>query len=202
MTTIDRARKSFFEIGFALRRPEAFARRWRDRRENPGDAPDPIVFLLLLSSAIFGIAVYGLTMGLHLGLEGMMLAGLRAPLAAGSAWCLALPALYVIHGALGSRLDASTTLLAALATVSFGSLAMLASVPVSWFFSLALPFTWARWAVNLVVFAGVGFCMSDVFLRTMRALEPDESVAYPAVWLVLLAVIGAELMTLLELFTF
>src|SRR5688572_11051838 len=140
MTLAQRALSSFFEIGFALRKPEAFARRWRDRRTQPEDAPDPIVFLLLLLTAVVGLAAYGLTMGLHLGPGAMLSAGFRAPLAVGSAWLVALPALYIIHGALGSRLDASTTLLVALSTVSFASLAMLASVPINWFFTLALPF--------------------------------------------------------------
>jgi hypothetical protein len=193
---------SFFEIGLALRRPEQLAKRWRDREERPSDAPDPVVFGLLLATAVLGLAAYGLTMGLHLGPKAMIASAVRAPVAAGAAWCVALPALYVIHGALGSRLDVSTTLLAALATVSFGSLAMLASVPVNWFFTLALPYTWARVLVNLLVFSGVGFCMSDVFLRTMRALEPDESLAYPIVWLLLLAIVGTELMVLLDVFTF
>lgn len=202
MTLAQRALSSFFEIGFALRKPEVFAKRWRDRREQPAGAPDPIVFALLLLTAIVGLAAYGVTMGLHLGPTAMISAGIRAPLAAGCAWLVALPALYIIHGALGSRLDASTTLLVALSTVSFASLAMLASVPINWFFTLALPFTWARYLINGLVFAGVGFCMGDVFLRTMRALEPDEGVTYPILWLVLLAGIGGELMILLDLFQF
>ena len=86
--------------------------------------------------------------------------------------------------------------------MSFGSLALLASVPITWFFGLALPYGFVRLAVNLAVFAGVGVCMVDVFLRTMKALEPERSRAYALLWLVLVGVIGAELMTLFSLFHF
>ncbi|HEY8211229.1 MAG TPA: hypothetical protein VIG99_27285 [Myxococcaceae bacterium] len=188
------------EIGLALRRPEALALRWRDRRKNEADAPPRMVFPLLLANAILGIAAYGLTMGLHQGMGGMLAGALKAPFAAGLAWTVALPALYIINSSLGSKLDSSTTVLAALATVSFGALAMLASVPVSWFFSLALPYDLVRTAVNLVVFSAVGICMVDVFLRTMKALEPDRSRFFAVVWLLLVAVIGAELMVLVDLF--
>jgi hypothetical protein len=193
------------EIGLAVRRPEQLALRWRDRgsREPASDAPpEPIVFWLLLLSATLGLAGYGLTLGLHAGPAAMLLAALKAPAACGTAWVIALPALYVINSALGSKLDLSTTVLAALATVSFGALAMLASVPVNWFFTLALPYAPVRWLVNITVFAGVGVAMSDVFLRVMKALEPQRSLFFPTVWLGLLALIGIELMTSLQLFNF
>jgi hypothetical protein len=159
-------------------------------------------FPVLLGNAVLGIAAYGLVMRLHEGWAGMLAGALKASVAAGLAWTLALPALYILNSALGSRLDASTTLLAALTTVSFGALALLASIPITWFFGLALPYGWARLAVNLLVFAGVGVCMADVFLRTLRALEPEHSRAYGFVWLVLVGVIGAELMALFSLFHF
>lgn len=195
-----RLRGAASEIFIALRRPDQLVCRWRDRAARPGEAPDPLVFAALLASAIGGIFVYGLTMGLHLGVIPMLVSGTKAPVAAGTAWVIALPALYVIHSARGGKIDASTTLLAALTTVSFGALAMLASVPINWFFTLALPFTWSRVLVSLVVFSGVGFCMSDVFLRVMRALEPERSLSFPVIWLMLLGVIGTELMLLLDLF--
>jgi hypothetical protein len=200
MSTVLQLRRGFVEIGLALRRPEALALRWRNRQESASEAPPKLVFPLLLANAIFGIAAYGLTMGLHLGVGGMLAGAIKAPFAAGLAWLVALPALYIINSSLGSKLDASTTILAALATVSFGALAMLASVPVSWFFSLALPFDFVRGAVNVLVFTAVGICMIDVFLRTMKALEPDRSRAFAAVWLLLVGVIGAELMVLVDLF--
>ena len=55
-------------------------------------------------------------------------------------------------------------------------------------------------SVNLLVFAGVGIAMSDVFLRVMRRLEPQR--AAPAWWLVLLAVIGSQLFYVAGLFQF
>ena len=191
---------AILDVGVALRRPEEFTTRWRDRRQSPG--PRPMIFPVLLGSAVLGIAAYGLVMRLHEGWGGMLSGMLKAPVAAGLAWTIALPALYILNSALGSKLDASTTLLAALTTVSFGSLALLASVPITWFFGLALPYGFVRLAVNLAVFAGVGVCMVDVFLRTMKALEPERSRAYALLWLVLVGVIGAELMTLFSLFRF
>jgi hypothetical protein len=200
VNTLDEIRIGVIEIGSALRRPEEFTVRWRDRRT--AKAPNAAVFPILIANAILGLAVYGLTMGIHAGAAGMLQAGVRAPLAAGAAWTIALPALYIINTALGSRLDASTTFLAALTTVSFGALAMLASVPVNWFFSLALPYPETRLAVNLLVFTGVGVCMSDVFLRVMKALEPERSNLYALLWLALVGVIGGELMVLFDVFSF
>jgi hypothetical protein len=191
---------AILDVGVALRRPEEFTTRWRDRGLVPG--PRPMIFPVLLGSAVLGIAAYGMVMRLHEGWGGMLGGMLKAPVAAGLAWIIALPALYILNSALGSKLDASTTLLAALSTVSFGSLALLASVPITWFFGLALPYGFVRLAVNLAVFAGVGVCMVDVFLRTMKALEPERSLAYALLWLVLVGVIGAELMTLFSLFHF
>jgi hypothetical protein len=54
--------------------------------------------------------------------------------------------------------------------------------------------------VQLVTFAGVAICMVDVFMRTMRALEPERSRFYPFLWLALVGVIGGELMVFLRLF--
>jgi hypothetical protein len=184
------------EIGVALRRPEEFTLRWRDRKVV--QAPSPLVFPLLIANAVVGLAAYGLTLGLHRGLGGMIEGAAKAPLAAGLAWTLALPALYIINSALGSTLDASTTFLAALTTVSFGALAMLASVPINWFFSLALPFWPVRLLVNVVIFAGVGIAMVDVFMRVMKALEAERSRFYAFLWLALVGVIGIELMSLLD----
>jgi hypothetical protein len=193
-------REGIREVGLALRRPESLAVRWRDRTPQP--TVKPIVFPILLLNAILGLAAYGLTLGLDRGVHGMLLGALKAPLAAGTAWTLALPALYILNSALGSKLDSSTTLLAALATVSFGALAMLASVPINWFFTLATPWPAMRWAVNLTIFTGVGVCMMDVFLRVMKALEPDRRRTFAVLWLGLVCVIGTELMALVHLFDF
>jgi hypothetical protein len=201
MSTALQLRRGIEEIGLALRRPEQLATRWRDRHQDAAGAPPPLVFPILLANAVLGIAAYGLTMGLHQGVGGMLAGAVKAPFAAGLAWMVALPALYIVNSSLGSKLDASTTVLAALATVSFGALAMLASVPVNWFFSLALPYDAVRLAVNGLVFASVGICMTDVFLRVMKALEPDRKRGFAVIWLLLVGVIGAELMTLVDLFS-
>lgn len=200
MHVVEDLRASIREVGLAVRRPEALAVRWRDRGESP--TVTPLVFPVLLLNAIAGLAAYGLTLGLHRGVGGMLEGAVKAPLAAGTAWALALPALYILNTTFGSKLDGSTTLLAALTTVSFGALAMLASVPVNWFFTLATPWPATRWLVNLAVFSGVGVCMIDVFLRVMKALEPERTRAFAVVWLGLVGVIGAELMALIRLFTF
>lgn len=188
------------EIGAALKRPEQLAIRWRDRAQYPEDTPTRAVFAVFLINAIIGLAIYGLTMGMHRGTEAMLLSALKTPLACGIAWTVTLPGLYVLNSATGSKLDASTTTLVALTTVSFGALAMLASVPVNWFFSLALPYKFTRILVNLLIFGGVGVCMSDVFLRTIRAAEPGRSVTIAFGWLVLLCAIGMQLHLLLGIF--
>jgi hypothetical protein len=199
MTLTEELRAAIREVGVALRRPEEFTLRWKERGAH---GPHPIRFPVLLASAVLGIAAYGLVMRLHEGWAGMLAGACKATVAAGLAWVLALPALYILNSALGSKLDVSTTVLAALTTVSFGALALLAGAPVTWFFSLALPYAWVRLAVNVLVFCGVGVCMADVFLRTLRALEPERSRAFGALWLALVAVIGAELMALFSLFHF
>src|ERR1044072_4939452 len=86
----------------------------------------------------------------------------------------ALPALYILNSFTGSRLRASTTFLAALVTTSWGGLAMIASIPVNLFFTAALPVPHVVLLVNLVVFAGVGVSMVDVFCRVMARLEPER----------------------------
>src|SRR5262249_11567292 len=91
-------------------------------------------------TSILGTTAYGLIMGLPGGAEGMFLGGLRCTAAAGIAWSLPLPALYVLNSISGSRLRPSTTFLAALVTTSWGGLAMLAAIPIAWFFTVALPF--------------------------------------------------------------
>ncbi len=55
--------------------------------------------------------------------------------------------------------------------------------------------------VNLVVFAGVGVAMIDVFARVMRALEPARG-RMPAWWLALVGAIGGELFYAFGLFRF
>jgi len=74
---------------------------------------------------------------------------------------------------------AGTTFLVALVTTSWGGLAMIASIPINWFFTVSFQeVASAAWVprlvllVNLVVFAGVGMAMIDVFGRVIESVEP------------------------------
>jgi hypothetical protein len=192
-------------VGQALREPEEFARHWHD-----GDAPYPWwVFSALALTAISGTLTYGMTMGLLGGPRAVALGGILCTAAAGLAWGVALPALYIFNSLSGSKLHAGTTLLAALVTTSWGGLAMIASIPINWFFTVALAdlvadpshITWLVRAVNLVVFTGVGVAMTDIFGRVMEALEPDRG-RWPVLWLAVVATIGGELFYAFGLFQF
>lgn len=193
----DNVRAGLRHVGLALRQPEDFAWQW-ETSENRYPAG---VWVALLVTAIIGTTTYGMTMGLLGGADDVLRKGLFCTLAAGLAWTIALPALYVLNSLAGSNLRASTTLLAALVTVSWGGLAMIASIPINWFFTTAIPHPGFVLAVNLVVFAGVGMAMSDVFSRVMRRLEPARETA-PVWWLGLLGVTGSELFYVFELFRF
>jgi hypothetical protein len=184
-------------VGQALRMPEEFAVAWNDGAVRYRWW----VWLSLLATAILGTTTYGMTMGLLGGTANVLYKGLACTLAAGLAWGIALPALYILNSLAGSRLPASSTLLAAMVTTSWGGLAMMASIPINWFFSVAVPHPTFVLAVNLIVFAGVGVAMIDVFQRVMRSLEPHRSAA-PTWWLALVAVIGAELFYFFGLFQF
>jgi hypothetical protein len=193
----NRLRSGLAHVSEALHEPEAFALRWHAE-----GAPYPLwVFAALLLTAIAGTLTYGMTMGVLGGAGRMVQTGLACTFAAGVAWSLPLPALYILNSVTGSRLRASTTFLAALVTTSWGGLAMIASVPINLFFTTALPYPWFVLLVNLVVFAGVGVAMIDVFARTMQALEPARGKT-PAWWLALVGAIGAELFYALGLFQF
>ena len=161
-------------------------------------ASDLPALLALGATASLGVGAYGAALHAHAGV-GPALAGAGAAVAAaGAAWCATLPTLTIIGALQGSRLPARTVIIAALVTVSFGGLAMLASVPVLWFVELCLPHNWARLAVSLVSFAGVGLCMADVFGRVMAELEGHR--ARHLAWLLLLSLVGAELFWALGLF--
>ncbi len=184
-------------VGQALRDPELFAERW-----NAGEANYRWwVWAALTLTAILGTSTYGMTMGLLGGTEDVLQKGFRLTLAAGVAWAIPLPALYILNSLSGSRLKASSTLLAALVTVSWGGLAMMASIPVNWFLSAAVPNAGFVLVVNLIVFAGVGISMSDVFLRVMSRLEPHRKQP-PAWWLMLVASMGTELFYFFGVFHF
>lgn len=192
-----RLRASLGHIGQALREPESFAYRWHAE----GAPYAWWVFLALILTAISGTMTYGLTMGLLGGPQRMLACALYCTLAAGIGWSLPLPALYILNSATGSRLRASTTFLAALVTTSWGGLAMIASIPINWFFTVAIPVPSFVFLVNVVVFTGVGVAMIDVFSRVMERLEPARG-RYPALWLALVGAIGGELFYAFGLFQF
>jgi hypothetical protein len=193
------------QVGLALREPEEFARRWHG-----GEAPYSWwIFAALALTAIAGTTTYGLTMGLLGGPGAVVLDSLRCTAAAGLAWGIALPSLYIFNSLSGSRLGASTTLLAALVTTSWGGLAMIASIPINWFFTVAFAdlvadpsrVTWLVRGVNLVVFTGVGVSMVDIFGRVMAVLEPQRG-RWPVLWLAVVSAIGGELFYAFGLFQF
>jgi hypothetical protein len=186
---------SLEQIAQALREPEAFTLRWHQQ----GSPYGPTVFLALALTAIAGTMTYGLVMGLVGGPQEMILDGLRFTAAAGIAWSLPLPALYILNSLAGSRLRPSTTFLATLVTTSWGGLAMLAALPIAWFFTVALPHPLVILAVHVATFTLIGIAMTDVFCRVMAHLEPARG-RMPAWWLLLVGAIGLELFHAFGLF--
>jgi hypothetical protein len=184
-------------VGRALRAPEDFAQQWQIGVAHYS----PWVWAALFGTAIFGTTTYGMTMGLLGGIQDVLFKACICTFAAGMAWTVALPALYILNSLGGSRLSFSSTVLAALVTVSWGGLAMVASIPLNWFFLTAIPHPRFALLLNLVIFAGVGIAMADVFRRVMRRLEPERE-TFPAWWLLLLTAIGSELFFHLGLFHF
>src|SRR5262249_9593128 len=161
-----RLRDGLAHVGQALRDPEAFTLRWH--REG---APYAWwVFAALALTAVAGTLSYGLTLGILGGPGRMASCALACTAAAGGRWGLPVPALDVLNSLSGWRLRASTPLPAALVTTSWGGLALMASIPINWFFTVAVPVGWFVLLVNLVVFAGVGAAMVDVFCRVMERL--------------------------------
>jgi hypothetical protein len=193
----DDLRLGIRQVGVALRDPEAFAVAWNEGRN---DYQWP-VWVALLVTAIVGTTTYGMTMGLLGGAGDIFFKGFICTLAAGLAWAIPLPALYILNSLSGSRLPASSTLLAALVTVSWGGLAMIASIPINWFFTATVPHPTFVLLVNLIVFTGVGVSMVDVFRRVMLRLEPKRHFA-PVWWLMIVGIIGAELFFFFGLFQF
>ncbi len=190
-------RAGVHHVGLALRDPETFAAQWN---EGQTDYKLPVWFSLL-ATAVLGTTTYGMTMGLLGGGPDIAYKGFVCTLAEGLAWAIPLPALYILNSLSGSRLAASSTLLGALVTVSWGGLAMIASIPINWFFTATIPHPGCVLLVNLVVFAGVGVSMIDVFRRVMLRLEPQRQFA-PTWWLAIVSVIGAELFYFFGLFQF
>ena len=185
------------QVGLALRDPEDFALGYHR------DPPRNGVFIWagLFGTAVLGTLTYGMTMGLLGGAGDVCRKAVLCTLGAGLAWSLPLPALYILNSLSGSKLPARSTLLAALVTTSWGGLAMMASIPVNWFFTVAIPQPMFVLLVNLTVFAGVGISMIDVFRRVMERLEPARGSA-PVWWIVLVGVLGSELFYSFGLFHF
>jgi hypothetical protein len=195
--TAEIVRSAIGHVGVALREPEDFALAWQTgQRRYPW-----FVWLGLAATAVLGTTTYGMSMGLGGGGGRMLECGLLCTLAAGLAWAIPLPALYILNSMSGSRLPVGSTVLAALVTTSWGGLAMIASIPINWFFSVAIPFPPFLLLVNLVVFAGVGVAMMDVFGRVMEKLEPERG-RLPVWWLLLVGAIGGELFYFFGLFHF
>jgi hypothetical protein len=199
-----RLQSSIAHVTGALRDPEGFAVRW-DRGEVEYEW---WVWGALIATAILGTTTYGMTMGLLGGPREVVLRAVACTTAAGLAWGIALPALYILNSLSGSRLHVGSTFLAALVTVSWGGLAMIASIPINWFFTIALPglarpgaLPWLIRLVNLAVFAGVGTAMADIFGRVMQALEPERG-RKPLWWLAVVTAIGSELFYAFGLFDF
>lgn len=190
-------RAGLSQILSALEAPEDFAQRWQTGAQRYPTS----VWLALMLTAIAGTLTYGMTMGILGGAPRVVTAGLSCTLAAGLAWGISLPALYIINSIFGSRLSISSTVLAALVTTSWGGLAMIASIPINWFFTVAVPYEPFILAVNLLIFTGVGIAMIDVFGRIMQRLEPGRG-RLPTVWLLLVAAIGGELFYFFDLFNF
>jgi hypothetical protein len=193
----EQMRSGIEHVRSALREPEEFAHQWAC-----GDVRYPWwVWLSLGMTAALGTTTYGMTMGLLGGTVDVFHKGFLCTLAAGLAWGIPLPALYILNSLSGARISAASTLLAALVTTSWGGLAMIASIPINWFFSTAVPQQGFVLLVNLTIFAGVGVAMIDVFQRVMVRLEPDRE-APPTWWLVLVGTIGSELFYFFGLFHF
>lgn len=190
-------RSGILHVGQALRQPEDFAVAWHDGAVRYRWW----VWVSLMATAIIGTMTYGMTMGLLGQVEDVVYKGLSCTLAAGLAWGIPLPALYILNSLSGSRLPLSSTFLAALVTTSWGGLAMIASIPINWFFSVAVPHAGFVLLVNLTVFAGVGVSMIDVFNRVMRRLEPRREMT-PTWWLLIVGAIGGELFYSFGLFDF
>lgn len=193
----EKLKSGLMHVGLALRDPELFAVRWNSGEVNYRWW----VWASLVATAIAGTTTYGMTMGILGSTSTLFYKAFACTTAAGLAWAISLPTLYILNSLSGSRLRASSTLLAALVTVSWGGLAMIASIPINWFLTVAVPHAGFVMFVNVVVFAGVGISMTDVFRRVMQKLEPERT-ATPVWWLTLVGSIGVELFYSFELFNF
>ena len=190
-------RHDLLHVGEALRKPEDFVARWHRDEVHFGW----LVWAALIFTSVAGTMAYGMSMGLLGGPGKVLLSSLSLSVAAGLAWAIPLPALYILNSLTGSRLGMGTTFLSAIVTTSWGGLAMMASLPINWFFTVSIPVPWFVRLENIVVFAGVGVAMVDVFGRVMERLEPRRG-RLPVWSLLLVGSIGTELFYAFRLFDF
>ena len=95
----DSVRASLAHVGQALREPEDFTLAWH--RQAVDYRPE--VWLALMLTAIAGTVSYGMTMGIGLGARAIAEKATLLTLAAGLAWAIPLPALYILGSLAGSR---------------------------------------------------------------------------------------------------
>src|SRR5262245_122305 len=89
----DKIRSGIVHVGLALREPEEFA-----CRSETGAVHYPWwVWVALGLTAMLGTTTYGMTMGLMQGTPAIFSKGLLCTLAAGLAWGIPLPALYILN---------------------------------------------------------------------------------------------------------
>jgi hypothetical protein len=182
----------FDTILTALREPERFTAAGAFARPSLG------TLVALGGTATLGVGAYGAAMHAHDGLAAAGFGLVAAIGAAGATWCATVPSLYVLGSLNGSRLDPYGVALTTLTMVSFGGVAMLASVPVLWFFETCLPVDGARLAVHVLTFAGVGLSMMDVWVRSMRRVEGGRLLHLA--FLALFALVGLEMFLVFGLF--
>jgi hypothetical protein len=198
MSTLTAPPSGLALIGEAIRAPEQLVLRWRDRAR---DAPaQHTVFVVLGVSTLLSLLAYGFTMGVPTGLHSIFTHSLYIPLIAVVAWGICLPSLYILTASSGSQLDRSTTFLAALVAMHFGSVARLASAPLSWFFGVALPNPMLLTAVHVLVFGITALGMVYAFLRVLKKAAPELNTFTPLVWLCCVGLIDVELKAILHIF--
>ena len=148
------------------------------------------VWIALVLTAIVGTTTYGMTMGILGGVERILLAGLSCTLAAGLAWGIPLPALYILNSMSGSRLSDQFDSARGAGHDKLGRPGDDRVDP----YQLVLHRRRAIRAIHPCSEPGCvcrrpAMAMIDVFGRVMQKLEPARG-RLPAMWLILVAAIG------------
>lgn len=166
-----------------------------------GDQPPAASTLATLAGgASVGIAGFGAAIHAAEGPVAMVLGALRALVAAGAAWGVALPTLVVLGALSASKVPWRWAVQASLIAVNFGGLGFLASVPVVALIDAASPFTFTHPLVVALVVLGVGGSASLVFVRAMGHLEGSRPLHH--VFMGLFGLLFLELAFLTEMFRF